>query len=622
MLMPMDEQGHTMSAEELGEFWRRAGKCPQCGTVATHTKIKYGPFGVFRRMEPLTREGQVFMGYCLACHDVMSLRRLLNDPDIPDQLLRHDETLTAAEEPGGIMVMDGPDALACHAELVSKKRRQSNLAVRICQSWKIQGACFIVLLGSVVGGIFAAVSLSSEPEPYVPPPPTIPPTASPTSAPPTMAPTSLQWVWNAEIVGEVDTFGYEVDFNVDGSRIAIAAPKADGGRGQLEVYERLSGANSSTPTSIDELEQWARLGQVIKGEAAGDDASLGMDLSHDGEHIAVGYPGNGDGFVRVFWLKSGLWKQKGQTLGGESLYSKFGSAVSLNYDGTFLVVGAPQGGSEEHGMFQAYKWSGSSWVDHGAAKYGQRPGDHFATSVSMSDAGDRIAVGVPDDDSRWENGGLAHYFEYVSSDPSSSLDGCTFDCWSDIVITPLTGEDEGYRYGHKVQITGAGDAFISSALTHDDYITTASGSESFAEDVGVVRVVSYDAHMKEGNEIGFGTKGLKAGEGFGYDVGIDHSNVWFCATSLNSRTETGVGRVYDFEFGDFYQLAEDIGPLQLGDGMWLGTSTNMYGPSVALANGILATGYQSVQIHGGEEVPGVVRIWRYQQTAAGFMPQR
>ena len=55
-------------------------------------------------MEPLTKEGDVYQGYCLRCHDVHGLRQLLHDNDIPLDLPQNKRTPVV---PGGFAGGEG-----------------------------------------------------------------------------------------------------------------------------------------------------------------------------------------------------------------------------------------------------------------------------------------------------------------------------------------------------------------------------------------------------------------------------------------------------------------------------------------------------------------------------------
>ena len=74
-----------------------------------------------------------------------------------------------------------------------------------------------------------------------------------------------------------DEFGTAVSISSDGSRIAISAPKHDGNKGHVRVFDW--GGNS-----------WSQVGSDIDGNAGGDlfGNNMGLSLSSDGSRIAIG----------------------------------------------------------------------------------------------------------------------------------------------------------------------------------------------------------------------------------------------------------------------------------------------------------------------------------------------
>eukprot|EP00542_Grammatophora_oceanica_P006762 CAMPEP_0194067256 /NCGR_PEP_ID=MMETSP0009_2-20130614/86459_1 /TAXON_ID=210454 /ORGANISM="Grammatophora oceanica, Strain CCMP 410" /LENGTH=645 /DNA_ID=CAMNT_0038720269 /DNA_START=174 /DNA_END=2111 /DNA_ORIENTATION=- len=476
------------------------------------------------------------------------------------------------------------------------------------------------------------------------------------------------WILVSEIVGSVDSFGFQVDFNEDGSLVAVAAPRAHNGRGQVEVFRRIT-TNNEVQNPITEKEMWERVGDPIVGDSSGDYASLGMDLSPSGNHLAVGYPGNGNGFVRVFTLRNGKWLQQGQTLAGRSLTSQsFGASVSLANTATHLIVGAPLAGDQEQGMVHVYEWSPASdmWKEDGTVLHDSNPGDRFGSSVEITNNGNGVVVGAPGDDARWEDGGSISFFLRDPSTPTSSDEYCMPNgCWNGVHASdsPVAGETAGDELGQTFVLTSGGDGVVASSVNYneEDYAVAPeynglAGFEERDQEVGVGKVMvilfattSEDAEFTDyggfngvsrgGGLFGqddhaFGVLGSTLGEGFGYDV-TEHSSEndkvgVFVATNLNNESHTGIARAYTNGGGRlFKERGSEIGALPLGPSTapWQGKGPsknyNHAGPSVSIAaQGRLAMGYQSVVLdrmdgNGKEAVPGVVRFFQFQPVVAG-----
>ena len=572
MLLPVDAQGTAISEDSLKEQWRQTGKCVECGMTRTHIKVKHGPFKLFRKMEPRTVEGRVYKGYCLLCHDPSELRQLLKDDTIPLDLPRADPS----DNPSLRNVTHGvyQDGLA-----QSNKTKQSPLGV-ICSSWKVQ-LCLVFTLVLLLGaGVGIAILLSIGPKPFISPPPTASPSVSPSTSVPSMTPTSIEWVLVGEIVEDLESFGYLLSAGIDGNRIAVASPRVNNGRGQVDVYDLLT--NESTVA--DGIQQWRRRGSSLLGDAEFDQMGMGMHLCRDGTALAIGYPGNENGFVRVFRFVRDQWVQVGQTLFGPSTNSSFGFSVALDDTGTFLVVGAPQhhnSDSLQVGYAQVYKFTGFEWEPWGSAFTSINDKSRYGHAVSLNSRGDVVLIGAPEDDRRWENGG--------------NIDAWVFNNktgWVEIVVDGIWGLYKSSRLGRKVKVTPLGDAFVSA-------------EDSREKQGRFVRVVGLDSEFGTSSDTGFGLEGVEPGLELGIDVDIDFRAFTTVASSRNKNGETGIVRTFTFTLAaEWIQMSNDIGGLALGNQSWLN-----FGPSVVMISwDRIAVGYESVIIDG--ESKSLVRFFQ------------
>ncbi len=207
--------------------------------------------------------------------------------------------------------------------------------------------------------------------------------------------------------------GESVSLSADGVMVAISSPwnDEDGDRsGQVRVY-RIDGQGPS----------WERLGQVIYGDDAYDYFGRSVNLSPDGNALAIGSPGyweDGDrpGYVRVFSLEVGdndlgtaTWKQIGGDIIGEANGDEFGRSVSLSDDGRTLAVGATTNdgnnrrGSGHVRVYQTDTNSESGWMQLGDDIDGEAAGDNSGLSVSLSADGNTVAISSPfnDDNGEW-----------------------------------------------------------------------------------------------------------------------------------------------------------------------------------------------------------------------------
>jgi len=198
-------------------------------------------------------------------------------------------------------------------------------------------------------------------------------------------------VWTqvgSDLDGEAanDFFGNSVSLSSDGKRIAIGANFNDGAAenaGHARVYSESGGA-------------WTQVGTDIDGKAADDRSGFSVSLSENGKCVAIGASWNNDGYTRVFSESGGVWTQVGSDINGEAANDHSGQSVSISADGTVVAIGAHgnNGNGLGSGHVRVYSESGGVWTQVGTDIDGEAAGDASGYSVSLSDFGDRIAIGA------------------------------------------------------------------------------------------------------------------------------------------------------------------------------------------------------------------------------------
>lgn len=183
-------------------------------------------------------------------------------------------------------------------------------------------------------------------------------------------------------------FGQSCSMSDDGKIIAIGAPNTDTGRGLVKIYE-LSSVTSS----------WGQLGNNLTGSKTMNFFGESVALSANGLTLLVGsrttYSDSGK--AQVFELDNGNWIQKGSSLNGENLGDWFGQSVSINHDGNIIAVGAPYNddAGSNAGHVRVYAFGNGEWVQVGNDIDGESSLDKFGRSVSLSSDGNIIAIGAP-----------------------------------------------------------------------------------------------------------------------------------------------------------------------------------------------------------------------------------
>jgi len=273
------------------------------------------------------------------------------------------------------------------------------------------------------------------------------------------------WVEHGDSVfGQASDFcGASVSLSDDGMRLSVGSEYAANGgnlneaKGQVRVYEWSNG-------------NWTELGNGIEGETA-QDQSYRAVLSGDGSTLAMSSPfndagGNNSGHVRVYREQSGAWQQLGSDIDGSSDNENSGYSISLNEAGNILAVGVPSNSDNGYnaGAVRIYEWKSSSWQMKGNVLKGKDVSDLFGNSVSLSGNGELLAVG-------------ASYAGYAGEVSIHRHDGSSWIQMGDTI----SGEGESDISGSSISLASHG-ARIAIGAPHN------AGGGSYS---GQVRVFDY-----------------------------------------------------------------------------------------------------------------------------------
>eukprot|EP00539_Tryblionella_compressa_P003670 CAMPEP_0178745914 /NCGR_PEP_ID=MMETSP0744-20121128/7540_1 /TAXON_ID=913974 /ORGANISM="Nitzschia punctata, Strain CCMP561" /LENGTH=581 /DNA_ID=CAMNT_0020399111 /DNA_START=52 /DNA_END=1797 /DNA_ORIENTATION=- len=227
-------------------------------------------------------------------------------------------------------------------------------------------------------------------------------------------------------LGSTDQFGHAVSLSYNGRRLAIGGRFADDGEaeniGSVQIFEFMSGE--------DEEDSWQPVGEVILGEAAGDQAGRSLELDWDGSRLIVGASGNDGsgedaGHARVYEWKESIfndpafsWQQLGSDIDGEDVEDRSGSAVAMSADGTVVAIGAYKNdasGTEDAGHVRVFVYddNAADWVQMGNDIDGSGNGDWTGLSMALSGDGTRLVVGAPGSNERfWP--GVSKVYDFVN----------------------------------------------------------------------------------------------------------------------------------------------------------------------------------------------------------------
>ena len=181
-----------------------------------------------------------------------------------------------------------------------------------------------------------------------------------------------------------------------------------------------------------------------------------------GDRVAIGAylnDGNGTdaGHVRIYSWDGSAWSQLGSDIDGEAAGDNFGFSVSINSAGDRVAIGGPENdeSASRAGHARVYAYANNAWTQLGSDIDGEAVNDRSGRTVSINAAGDRVAVGTGENDGTANNAGHVRVFEYASGS------------W-----TQLGGDVDGeatldYFAHWSLDLNAAGDHFVVGAHLND-----------------------------------------------------------------------------------------------------------------------------------------------------------
>lgn len=211
------------------------------------------------------------------------------------------------------------------------------------------------------------------------------------------------------------------------------------------------------------------------GATAGDRLGWASSISGDGRWAVYGAPGDngGNGSVQIFENVSGTWTYRQTISTGMVAGSRFGTSVSLDFDGNRLIVGAPMENGQRGAIYYYERATTSFAAATNIKAVGTQVGERLGTAVAVNEAGNNVLAGAPlNDNARGVNAGAAYRFGWNATTAAQ---------------TRLPTLDAG-------ETSAAGDMFgISVAFNENMQVVGASRDDhSGAVDAGSVYVSTTD----------------------------------------------------------------------------------------------------------------------------------
>jgi hypothetical protein len=205
-----------------------------------------------------------------------------------------------------------------------------------------------------------------------------------------------------------------------------------------------------------------------------------VSISTDGNYVAVGArqefanSSSNGGAAYIFTRSGSTWTQQARLVGSTvSTDYRFGSSVSINSDGTYLLVGAY---SKNYNVGTAYVFtrSGSTWTQQAEIPSPTTSADLFGLRSAINSTGDLVAIcaqGNPGATSSYTQSGAVHVY---------SRSGST---WTLQQTLRASDENTYWRFGRSVRFNSDGTYIIVGAPMSSTgvgngaaYVFTRSGS--------------------------------------------------------------------------------------------------------------------------------------------------
>ena len=312
--------------------------------------------------------------------------------------------------------------------------------------------------------------------------------------------------------------------------------------------------------------QWMQIGNDIDGEAINDQSGWSVCLSADGNTVIVGAPfndanGSASGHVRVFENNANTWQQKGNNINGVAASDQFGFSVSISADGNTIAIGAPDNNDNgfEAGHVRVYNFQGNGWVQIGNNIIGEAFSDHSGYSVSLSDDGNRLAIGAPDNglvENVGSNYGQVRVYENQSGN------------WVQIG-NDIDGENPEDNSGFAVSLSADGSIVAIGAPNNNDA----------AQGAGQVRVYTFETDTWV--QIGGDIDGVALNDKFGSAISLnDQGNI----LAIGALDHAGIGQVRVFEnlANTWTQIGSAIDGEAIDDEFGFSVSLNAEGTILAV----------------------------------------
>jgi hypothetical protein len=254
--------------------------------------------------------------------------------------------------------------------------------------------------------------------------------------------------------------------------------------------------------------QWVQLGESIKQTKRGGSFAYTLAISGDGLTVIVGSYTSSEfekyaGKIQVFRFQNEKWEQIGDDIHG-ILNDEFGWAVDISFDGNIIAVSARK---LQIGFVRVFRYSSNKWIQMGGDLDTGKNNDFFGFALAVNNKGDVVIVGAIHNDR-----GKVTTFEFkdekwvikgdiIEGDNANSGSSVSVNGEGNIIALNAGGDIRVYKYennnwkqmGNEIPHTGSSTIINLS----NDGFTFSLGmvsDVSYGKDGGRTRVLEYDGN--------------------------------------------------------------------------------------------------------------------------------
>ena len=244
----------------------------------------------------------------------------------------------------------------------------------------------------------------------------------------------------------------------------------------------------------------------------------------------------------IFLLSLGFAQtQIGDDIDGEKAGDWFGVKVTISDDGNRIAIGGEKNTGNgtavnPSGHVRVFHLTNGSWTQLGSDIDGEGQNDLFGWPVSLSSDGSRLAIGADNNDGGGIDAGHVRIFEYNGAN------------WVQLG-SDIDGEAAGDKSGYTVSLSGDGNRVAIGGRYNDD-----GGNQA-----GYIRVFEYNG--ANWVQLGSDIDGEAAGDVFGSSVAIDEDGSHFAAGAAGNDdggNNAGHVRIFEYNGNNWVQVGSDI----------------------------------------------------------------